>query len=434
VRRFLSQMILPSLILIAGLALDRFLPDDPRGALVPTPSAWALDDLKLARTARSIEGLAEGHQHPSRREPVGRPGMLFSFVMPDHVKRQYWEGRGEDNPSKLQWANVELAIEGGPPFQVLARVRGSSSGEVARKSLSLRLFSSQHFRDDIRLRRFLLINLYSDRTGFENRWCFNLLADLGLYPGYHELAKVEFNGESQGTYMLLERAEDAIRRTHPDTVSVLRRRTEHFELQYQEPGTDAWQPVRSLAACHTTDGFVEQLRCYERTLDLDLYLQWLAFNSLVENGDSVDELFYYERREDPQVPGRLRIMAWDFDDIQEAPAHPESVHPDPLMWAAEGELEQQIISNPVLYARYAEALRRLLEERLTEQRLTGALGSVQQTLVRMEPDLSSDPAGGIQPRDASQMEAFRQRLFRRRTELLQRASAVAAPDAAPYDG
>lgn len=127
-------------------------------------------------------------------------------------------------------------------------------------------------------------------------------------------------------------------------------------------------------------------------------------------------------------------MAWDFDDIQEEPAHPELVHPDPLMWAAEGELEQQIISNPVLYARYAEALRRLLEERLTEQRLAGALGSVQQTLGRMEPDPSPDPASGIQPRDASQMEAFRQRLFRRRTELLQRASAVAAPDAAPYDG
>jgi hypothetical protein len=349
--------------------------------------------------------------------------------MPERVKKQYWSGRGDYNPAKLRWANVELSIEGRPFFQILTRVRGWSSGEVARKSLSLRLFSSQHFVDDIRLRRFLLINLYADPTGFENRWSFNLLAELGLYPGYHELATVEFNGESQGTYMVLERPEDAIQRVYPNTVSVFRRRMDHFQLKYQKPGTDAWEALRSLAACHTTADFQEQARCYERALDLEQYFQWRAFNSLVENADSVDEFFYYERRDDPRVPGRLQIMGWDFDDIQEEPAHPESLHSDPLMWAAEGELDRQIISNPLLYARYTEAVHELLNEHLTERRLTAELDSVQRIVDLMQSEQSPDPASGAQQRGAVEIDVFRRRLMRRRTELLRKAAVGQGADA-----
>ena len=420
-RRFLAGMILPSLILVAGLALDAWLPSDPQGGLVPTTSASALDDPRLARTARYVESLNQGHRHPSRREPLGRPGMLFSFRMPDHVKQQYWEGRGDDNPGEFQWADVELAIEGRPPFRILSRVRGSSSAEVARKSLSLRLFSSQHFADEIRLRRFLLINLYADPTGFKNRWCFNLLAEIGLYPGYHELATVEFNGESQGAYMVLERPEDAIRRAFPDTVSVFRRRTDHFQLKYREPGTDAWEAIRSLEACHAADDFQVQARCYERTLDLEQYLHWRAFNSLVQNGDSIDELFYYERREHPQVPGRLQLMGWDFDDVQQEAAHPNDVHPDPLMWAAEGELDRQIISNPVLYARYKAVLAGMLGERLSEERLDSELISVERKIQGMTTNLPPDVAIRVAQQAAAEIDSFRRRLLRRRTELLQRA-------------
>jgi hypothetical protein len=420
VRRFLLHMIPPALLLIAGLALHPYLPAGD--ALVPTTSASALDDPKLSRTGRLLEGLAQRHQQPSRREAVGRPGMRFSFVMPDSVKQQYWTVRGEDDPGELKWVDVELAIEGGPHFRILSRVRGSSSANVARKSLSLRLLSSQHFVDDISLRRFFLINLYADPTGFKNRWCFEMLKELGLYMGYHELATVEFNAESQGLYMLLERPEDAIRRTHPDTVSVFRRRTHHFQPKYREPGTDAWEAVRALEECHTTDDFKEQERCYQRTLDLEQYFQWRAFNSLVQNGDSIDELFYYERRADPHSPGRLRIMAWDFDDIQHEPAHPHRVYPDPLMWAAEGELDREIISNPILYARYAAALRGLLNERLTEERLTAELDSVQWTLESMAADLDLHLASRIRQQGVDEIETFRRRLLRRRTELLHLAA------------
>jgi hypothetical protein len=429
VRRFLLHMIPPGLLLIAGLALHPYLPAGD--ALIPTTSASALDDPKLSRTGRLLASLAERHQQPSRREAVGRPGMRFSFVMPDHVKQQYWTVRGEDDPGELQWADMELAIEGGPPFRILSRVRGSSSANVARKSLSLRLFSSQHFVDGINLRRFLLINLYADPTGFQNRWCFHMLNELGLYMGYHELAAVEFNAESQGLYMLLERPEDAIRRTYPDAVSVFRRRTDHFQPKYLEPGTDAWEAVRALEECHTTDDFKEQERCYERTLDLEQYFQWRVFNSLVQNGDSIDELFYYERRADPPSPGRLQIMAWDFDDIQQEPAHPDQVYPDPLMWAAEGELDREIISNPILYARYAAALRGLLNERLTEERLVAELDSVQWTLESMAADLDFHLASRIRQQGADEIESFRRRLLRRRTELLQLAPRPAASAATP---
>ena len=208
---------------------------------------------------------------------------------------------------------------------------------------------------------------------------------------------------------------------NPDQADTDNGRTDHFQLKYREPGTDAWEAIRSLEACHAADDFQVQARCYERNLDLEQYLHWRAFNSLVQNGDSIDELFYYERREHPQVPGRLQLMGWDFDDVQQEPAHPNDVHRDPLMWAAEGELDRQIISNPVLYARYKTVLAGVLGERLSEERLDSELISVEQKIQGMTTNLPPDVAIRVAQQAAAEIDSFRRRLLRRRTELLQRA-------------
>lgn len=56
-----------------------------------------------------------------------------------------------------------------------------------------------------------------------------------------------------------------------------------------------------------------------RKLNLEQYLLWLAFNSLFENGDSRNELYLFEERAADVEWGRLGMVAWDFDDVQEEP-------------------------------------------------------------------------------------------------------------------
>ena len=52
-------------------------------------------------------------------------------------------------------------------------------------------------------------------------------------------------------------------------------------------------------------------------IDLYAYLTWSGVNSILRNSDTVDELFLYEVREDQNRPGRLRSMAWDYDEIMD---------------------------------------------------------------------------------------------------------------------
>ena len=410
-RAFFLAMLPATLILIAAPFLIPLLPDEtPRRT--PSVDASAIDHPKLSRSAREILSLSDQHQHPSRRTPVDRPGMRFDFVLPEWMAHEIREGRKHklrDNPWMFRWADLELAIDGGPEFWVLARVRGSASAKVNRKCLNLKLLSSQRFTEEIRLRRLFLINLYADKLGFENRLCYGLMNELELFPPYQQLCVVRFNGESQGLYLAVERPEDAIRRVYPDTVSVDRRRSDHFELKWKKHDFDNVVQLDLLAAAAEIEDDEEQLARYLEVFDLDQYLRWQAFNCLIENGDTMDELFYYQRRDENGDVGRIQLMSWDFDDIQNEPSHPKDVHEDPLLYAAEGRIDLALIENPLMYARYRSVMRALYLDRFTEEHLHRAIEAVREELDGIDTRVA---------KRAKEMAQLEERLLERRRELL----------------
>ena len=345
--------------------------------------------------------------------------MRFDFRLPEWMVEEIREGRKQKlktNPWMFRWADLELAIDGGPMFWILARVRGSSSSKVNRKSLSLKLMSSQRFTEEVRLRRLFLINLYADKLGYENRLCYGLLNELGLFPSYQQLCVVTFNGESQGLYMVVERPEDAIRRVHPDTVSVDRRRSDHFELKWKKHDFANTAQLDRLEAAVALDDHEEQLARILEVFDLDQYLLWQAFVSLVENGDTMDELFYYQRRSADGAVGPIRLTAWDFDDIQNEPSHGDDVYDDPILYAAEARLDLAIIENPLMYARLKEVVRSLLVARLTEEHLHAAIVRVHEELDAIDAERGDTSLVEKRARSLAQTE---ERLFERRRELLE---------------
>ena len=112
-------------------------------------------------------------------------------------------------------------------------------------------------------------------------------------------------------------------------------------------------------------------------MDLDAYLTWLAFNSLVMCSDTSDEIYYYIVKSKDFPEGRIEFAAWDYDDIMN-PIQPNYALQDPLLFGCENEIDKLIQSDLVLYDRYKNILRDLLTKKMTQTHLKDVLNEVAQ--------------------------------------------------------
>ncbi len=153
-------------------------------------------------------------------------------------------------------------------------------------------------------------------------------------------------------------------------------------------------------------------------MNLDHYLRWLAFNSLSENGDSRNELYLFEERAEDAEWGRLDLVAWDYDDVQERPTRPSEALRDPLLYACEMDLDFVIGRDAQLYSRYKRVLRTLLEELLTEEKLIATLQDVRETVQRIDSGLPREAQMTARNDRTRRMRVFQERLLSRRRTLL----------------
>jgi spore coat protein CotH len=384
----------------------------------PTVAAVALDDPKLNRTVEQFGGKVSTHKDPSRLEPVAKVGMVFNFRIPEYVRQMIAAARGWHSKAKQVWQEVSLSIEGRPRFRALVRVRGVSTTYSDKKSFAVDLLSAQQFTKNIRARKFYLLNLLHDPYAFEMRTTNILLQQLGIFPPYNQLAVVTINAEPEGMYLFVERPLDAIQRTEKGVVSVFRiRKGGRIEEKYLAPGSNPTLILQRLAEAREIEDSAEQARHYERLIDIDMYMKWLAANSLLQNGDSGDELFMFEVRANPQQQGRLRFMAWDYDNIQSNPAHPSQIVRDDLLWGAEGPIDKQVVANPVLYDRYRSTLTEVLNV-LTNERIHEALSTVRAELDLIDTGFAQDQQERTRQERNAAMAEFMETLTQRRKYLL----------------
>ena len=76
----------------------------------------------------------------------------------------------------------------------------------------MNLLTSQQFTNEVKLRKFFLLNLFADPFGFEVKFCCTALQSINLFPCYNEYAVLYINHEPQGLYLLVERPIDATQR------------------------------------------------------------------------------------------------------------------------------------------------------------------------------------------------------------------------------
>lgn len=296
----------------------------------------------------------------------------FDQVCADKVK--------DDFPLRVRVGDAE-------PVTAVAHLRGQTSLDCQRKSFTIDLA-----RGDLRVlgpgfaaEELHLISMCKDDR-YYNQVTANLIMEgLGLFPLHRELTELQVDGASWGVYELLQKPKDALLETTSRPHALVRRRFDPEDklpdVEYppnttsDAPVVDAyWQLVDGLGD-RTGDALVAEARS---RLDLDNFLAFVAFQSLMGVGDYIDEIYFYgtesARRADPI--DWYDVHAWDMDDLYTVCHHSgKFAWPDPfgLVFCAEGDLEMRLLADPVVYARYVDRLDELIATRLTESVLDQAL-------------------------------------------------------------
>ena len=345
---------------------------------------------------------------------IDRPGLRVDLYMPEKEVEVF-------RKLNRHQADVEISFEEGPAMPATLKIRGGTSRQSERKSFLVQLFETQRFTE-IKLRKFLLLNMLFDPSSFEMSVSYTLLGELGLFPSYFQYASVFINGKPQGLYLLVERPEDAIRRSSSNVVSVIRpngrRARVKYSVKYSIPQSDPLRLLHSIRRATRKKSGKALEDELSRKMNLDAYLRWLAFNSLSENGDSRNELYLFEERAEDAQWGRVDLVAWDYDDIQDSPIRAAEVLRDPLLYGCEMDLDFVIRRDAQLYSRYRRVLRNLLEDLLTEEKLIATLQDVRETAQRIDSGLPREAQMAARNDRTRRMHAFQERLLSRRRTLL----------------
>jgi hypothetical protein len=121
-------------------------------------------------------------------------------------------------------------------------------------------------------------------------------------------------------------------------------------------------------------------------VDLDGYLDWLAFNTYLQCGDSADEVFFYASRErapDGQLRWYFRHHGWDADDLFRNCHHEGKfaiADPAGLLFCAESHLDRALVAAPEVQARFVDAVDRLISETLPPERVLELLAQTRSEL------------------------------------------------------
>lgn len=276
----------------------------------------------------------------------------------------------------------------GTPIPTEAHFHGAGSLACQRKSLSIHLDGPRRrlmpeAADD----RFLLISMCLDNRYFGQVWGQRLMASLGLFPSRSRYVRLRIDGENRGVYLMVQRPEDVLRTDDAGVVSVIRRRYdikgEPAEVKYPDepPASDAaratYDELASIAMTAPVASIAPEL---DARMDLDAYLRWVALNTLLHNGDYIDEAFFYASAEDNAW--FHRVMGWDLDDLfEDCHAGGADAITDPcgLTYCTEAQIDQALVRSPEVYQRYLAALGAILEA-LPPEKLASTMNAVRDDL------------------------------------------------------
>ena len=293
----------------------------------------------------------------------------------------------------------QLAFGDGTALPAYGNFRGKTSLECERKSYDV------HFTDGAARRlmghahadEFLLISMCWDNGWFRQVLANRIMRKLGLFPLEQHYVKLRVGDRERGVYLMLEKPDVALRKHQSNLAALIRRRADHdgappestYPKYYRDPelakqAVSEYEAVVALVSSVEPSALSDALSA---RLDLDGYLRWLAVMTFFQNGDYVDEVFFYAS--DEAGAWYFRNFGWDCDDLF-APCHGAGEHamadPHELLYCLEGNLDRALFVAPDIYARFVELLRGLMADELATDRVLETLAEVHAELAGLFVD------------------------------------------------
>lgn len=247
---------------------------------------------------------------------------------------------------------------------------GKTTLYMTRKSLTFDLgkkVSFKHGEDEESMKKFYAISMSMDKNYIRNRLSFEMMAHLRLFELFYTFCEIEINEKTNGIYMIIERPQDWALKSK-DSPLIIRRGFNH-EIDKIKTGKkvdhesiksyrNIYREIYNAISKHKGEKLYNEL---SQWIDLEMYMQWLAFNYFVRNGDYTDEVYFYIDTKD----NRYKIIPWDYDDIfarqpHEGMSQKKFLLGDKFVFSSEDELDQKIAEDPYLYEKYLEQFKIVL--------------------------------------------------------------------------
>jgi hypothetical protein len=247
-------------------------------------------------------------------------------------------------------------------LKAIINIRGAGTLSCKRRSFGVELTKGQRARlfPNSDVNRFNLLSLCKDATLIKTHLGASIFRHLGLFPLQFRYVEVMINGKSNGIYLATEHPVSAISRA-AQPIGLLRRGYEVEAGGPLETGPDAIREFQQVLD-NFKNGTMQEQNEAEEQLGLDRYLLWLAVNSMLLNGDYLDELWLLATAGISSSGTQSTIFsafAWDFDALfTECHQMGKAAVKDPhgLLYCAESDIARIIVSRPELYDRYVKAL------------------------------------------------------------------------------
>ena len=292
------------------------------------------------------------------------------------------------------------------------KIRGISASRVRRKSYNVDThdfisFDNRAENGSYETKDFRLLAMSADLCYIENRIGFGLLQRADIFPLFFKYVEVILNEQSDGLYLMIENPNDyfldrkdyaiLIRRGYYGSIDSYKYsdNADGFsEQDYEAAFGEIYKRIKNFEG----EELYAQL---DEVLNVRQYMQKIAYDYLIKNGDYTDEIYLYDEPGDSQI--RYSVLPWDLDDIFAELPHEvastfgtgmlfgdrsyatiEDVIADvgeKLLFSIEDDLDYIIAKDSYLYSVYLEELEKLIEV-ISED-------DINQEFVQMEKELTA---------------------------------------------
>jgi hypothetical protein len=348
-------------------------PDGPRAVTLsvraPFDDDFDAEEGQVRVAGGDLSGVAEVQVRDVHR--------TFELVMDEE---QVNFVRASRDKNRRMMVGTLIAGRPGPPAEI--NLRGKGSNLCRRRSFTVRFEDDVRIDDSPPLDHVLLLSMCMDSNYLKMRTSMEVIQALGLFPPWFTLVELFYGGQTWGVYLLVERPRKAIPRVFPENTTVIRRiwrDRQEIKRPREEDIEDpeaVLAPYLALANLRRDFDGAELLAELRRHMDYDRYMTWLAVNSVLTNGDYIDEAYFYDLRgpAGTNTP-YFAVMGWDYDGIMWR-CHTGRPIAAPLLYCAEGYLDAAVRDHEAVRDAYAEILRGVMDGPLTEENYGALLDRV----------------------------------------------------------